>query len=173
MRDRGRGVACVHGHAQNVPSYKEGNHLHRPYHFPQIPSLLHCLPLHVVVVSLFSTASTALSHSPPPHPLPHLHCLHLSDGRRSWRHRRNGLRCGGAAGSGCGDRGYRQRPRRCGETHNCHGCGGLCLIAAEGDGVEQRSPSRCSRCAACREGAGICTCLACRVSCSLVALVRL
>ena len=45
--------------------------------------------------------------------------------------------------------------------------------SAEGDGVERRSPSRYPRCAACAGAAGICTCLAFRVSFSIVALVRL
>ena len=125
MQDRGRGVARVHGHSLNVPSYKEGNHLHRPYHFPQVPSMPHRLPiphrrrlalLHYLhrTVSLSPTTSSSSPSS-----------LHLSDGRRSWRHRRTGRRCGGAAGSRHGDRGCWRRPRRCRETRNRCGCGGL------------------------------------------------
>ena len=62
--DRGRGVARVHGHARNVPSYKEGNHLHRPYHFPPNP----------LAVALSSSPQPASSRSPP---LPPPHCLAL------------------------------------------------------------------------------------------------
>ncbi|KAE8800084.1 hypothetical protein D1007_24366 [Hordeum vulgare] len=62
MRDRGRGVARVHGHARNVPSYKEGNQLHRPYHFPP-----NTLP--VASSSFPPPASSRSPPLPPPHRL--------------------------------------------------------------------------------------------------------
>ncbi|KAM3352561.1 hypothetical protein ACQJBY_024033 [Aegilops geniculata] len=66
MQDRGRGVARVHVHARNVPSYKEGNHLHRPYHFP--PN-----PLATASSSFPPPASSRSPALPPPHrlALPH------------------------------------------------------------------------------------------------------
>ncbi|KAE8811167.1 hypothetical protein D1007_11908 [Hordeum vulgare] len=65
MRDSGCGVARVHGHARNVPSYKEGKHLHRPYHFPN--------PLPVASSYSPPPVSSRSPPLPPPHrvALPH------------------------------------------------------------------------------------------------------
>ena len=146
-----------------------------PTIFPQIPSLPHRLPLphrrHLALlhclhrtVSLSPAASSSSPSSPPSVRWP---TLVATPAQRP--------RCGGAAGSGRGDHGCRRHPRRCGETLNRCGCGEgggvLRLSAAEGDGVERHSPSRCPRYAACRGGAGICTCLACRVSSIVIYIV--
>ena len=165
MQDRDRGVARVHGHMLETSHHiKRATTSIAPTIFPQIPSLPHRLPLpnrrHLALlhylhrtVLLSPTASSSSPSSPPSVRWPMLVATPVRRPEMWWSCRVR-----------AGDRGCRRRPRRCRETRNDCGCGGLRLITAEGDGVERRSPSRCPRCAACRGGAGICTCLACRVS---------